>query len=69
MKEENRKITKSLSSLNFYVVQENTFGRHTPGTGQWLLNDKTFQHLISTSGGIMWCHGMRRYLCPHQDFH
>jgi hypothetical protein len=66
--EENRKITDWLSSLNFYIVQENNYSQHAAGTGGWLLNDPKFQHWISTSGENLWCHRMCMYHCLYQGF-
>lgn len=57
--QETRKIIKWLSHLNFWSKQDDTFGRRQEGTGEWLLNDPTFQQWINGDIKVLWCPGHR----------
>jgi hypothetical protein len=49
------------SSINFDIIQRDNFERHTPETGQWLLNSTDFQKWMDSGPNIVWCHGIRKY--------
>ena len=60
--EQNQKILKWLSNLNFEEKQRDILSKRHPGTGQWLLNTGIFEawrdgHEESPS--TLWCSGIR----------
>jgi hypothetical protein len=52
------KIVEWMTPLNFLQRQADIFNSWQPGTGEWLLEDPTFQDWKSTSGKTFWCRGM-----------
>jgi len=52
-------IVAWLSKLNFWEIQDKTFLRHQPGTGEWLLNDPALQNWIKGDIEALWCPGDR----------
>ncbi|KAJ6579068.1 ankyrin repeat-containing domain protein, partial [Mycena vulgaris] len=51
-------ILEWMSPLNFLQRQADVFSALQPGTGEWLLAHAQFQHWESSSGKVLWCHGM-----------
>ena len=58
--EKGRNIVRWLSHLNFWSKQDDTFERRQEGTGNWLLNDSTFQGWVNGKFNVLWCPGDRK---------
>jgi len=56
-------IVNWISTLNFSAKQNDFFGRHQEGTGEWLLKDDTFKNWLDGTERILWCPGLR--MIPH----
>jgi len=52
-------IARWLSDLNFERTQADIFAKHTEGTGQWLLESKTFKDWVEGRLKNLWCPGDR----------
>jgi len=59
--QKDREIMGWLSSLNFWLKQNDIFERSCEGTGKWLLNDPEFQKWIEGETPVLWCPGDRTY--------
>ncbi|KAJ7600104.1 ankyrin repeat-containing domain protein [Mycena floridula] len=46
-----------ISPLDFHATQTTTFGRHTIGTGTWLLQDSQFLEWLQGNMKLLWCRG------------
>ncbi|KAJ7573206.1 hypothetical protein C8J56DRAFT_840580 [Mycena floridula] len=46
-----------ISPLDFHSTQTATFGRHTVGTGTWLLQDSRFLDWLQGNTRLLWCCG------------
>ncbi|KAJ7600126.1 hypothetical protein C8J56DRAFT_767021, partial [Mycena floridula] len=46
-----------ISPLDFHSTQIATFGRHTIGTGTWLLQDSRFLDWLQGNMRLLWCRG------------
>jgi len=58
--EDNEKIIKWLSNLNFWAKHDDTFQRHQEGTGDWFLNHAAFQKwVVGPENTVLWCPGDR----------
>lgn len=53
-----------LSPINFFQRQADISQLREKGTGEWLLADPVFKEWESSSGGTLWCHGIRVCLSP-----
>jgi hypothetical protein len=53
-----------LSPINFFQRQADISQLQVKGTGQWLLSDPVFKEWECSSGGTLWCHGIRLYSSP-----
>ncbi|KAF8963113.1 ankyrin repeat-containing domain protein [Flammula alnicola] len=53
-----REIADWLTPINFRSIHNDTFLKHTPGTGVRFLKSKEFQRWLSTSGEMLWVTGM-----------
>ncbi|KAF8963115.1 hypothetical protein BDZ97DRAFT_1662009, partial [Flammula alnicola] len=53
-----REIADWLTPINFRSIHNDTFLKHTPGTGVRFLESNEFQRWLSTSGETLWVTGM-----------
>ncbi|KAH6908077.1 ankyrin repeat-containing domain protein [Coprinopsis sp. MPI-PUGE-AT-0042] len=53
-----RKSLDFLSLVNFRSIQQENFGKWTPGTVKWLLESSMFQFWLDTQHAILWGTGM-----------
>jgi len=60
---EKQNILEWISPLNFWITHEDIFRRRHGSTGRWLIDSQTFQEWHDATGKILWCPGIRRYLC------
>lgn len=44
--------------VDFSSEQNDLIGRRHPGTGQWILEDKTFKEWVDTANNTLFCHGI-----------
>ncbi|KAJ7087123.1 hypothetical protein C8R44DRAFT_861913 [Mycena epipterygia] len=52
------RIIEWVTPLNFFQRQADVFKAWQPGTGDWLLADAHFKDWESSTGSVLWCHGM-----------
>jgi hypothetical protein len=57
--QETLRILDWISPLNFSNTQNDTFSRHHPGTGQWLLEASAFKDWLDGKNRMLWCPGLR----------
>lgn len=57
-REERAQILAWLSSIDFTSQQHDYLRRRQPGTGQWLLESRTFQQWLKTPGKTLFCPGI-----------
>ena len=57
-KEEDLKILKWLTPIDYATQQSDYFGRRQPGTGQWLLDSPEYQEWLETPGKTLFCPGI-----------
>jgi hypothetical protein len=48
-----------LSQLNFWIKQNDTFGRRQDGMGEWLIRHPDFKKWIEGGIRVPWCPGNR----------
>ncbi|KAL4905787.1 hypothetical protein BDW74DRAFT_12781 [Aspergillus multicolor] len=56
--EEEEKILKWLSDLDFRAKQTDYIRRRQPGTSEWLSQTAEFRHWVNTPGEMLFCHGI-----------
>ncbi|KAN0073009.1 hypothetical protein V8E54_009123 [Elaphomyces granulatus] len=56
--QKNRHIVDWISTLNFSTKQNDFFGRHQEGTGEWMLQDVTFKKWLDGTERVLWCPGL-----------
>lgn len=59
--EKDRNIIDWLSSLNFWLRQNDIFERCCKDTGKWLLTHPEFRKWIEGETNVLWCPGDRTY--------
>ncbi|KAJ7481671.1 ankyrin repeat-containing domain protein [Mycena latifolia] len=55
---ERAKIIDWFSPINFFLRQADISNTRQRGTGEWLLENRLFNHWKSRTGSTMWCRGM-----------
>ncbi|CAH0024927.1 unnamed protein product [Clonostachys rhizophaga] len=55
---DDRKILDWLTSINYGQQQSDHFKRLQPGTGEWLIDSKEFQHWLNTAHQTLFCPGI-----------
>jgi len=56
-----QKILAWFSSLNFFPTQNDIYGKHHKGTGQWLLESQEFNDWLNGIKESLWCPGIREF--------
>lgn len=59
--EQNASMLDKISSLNFREFHNRIRDLHVPGTGQWFLEEETFQSWIRSrkkKASVLWCYGI-----------
>ena len=57
-KEEDLKVLKWLTPIDYATQQSDYIGRREPGTGQWLLDSAEYQEWLKTPGKTLFCPGI-----------
>jgi hypothetical protein len=60
-------IADWLSPATFDEKQYRVFSQHTPGTGEWLLNEPKFKTWLQGKTKLLWCYGNRK-CCLHSPY-
>jgi hypothetical protein len=64
--EQNNRISKWLSMLNFADKHQDILSKRHPGTGDWILDVDTFKPWREgqlDGPSTLWCHGIREFSC------
>ena len=65
--EEQQKVLKWLSPLNFASEQVDIFERHQQGTGEWLFEEEVFKAWLAGGINALWCSGIRKPFRIYRD--
>jgi len=60
--QDHRQILNWLTPIDFNGVQNDTFSKHTIGTGTWFVEHTNFQNWFSSEiPSVLWVRGMREH--------
>ncbi|KAE9376058.1 ankyrin [Stipitochalara longipes BDJ] len=66
--EENEKILRSLSDMDFEIVQKEIRSKRLRGTGEWIFKEPTFDKWLNGDISVLWCPGiLLDHICPTDD--
>ena len=57
-----QELANWISQLDFNEQQDAAFGKHTKGTGTWMLQSPEFTDWMNGEPRVLWCPGKRTFL-------